>query len=138
MRPILSIDYGEKRIGLAISDELHLLAHPLKTIKNDKIVFEQILEIVKEYNVEKIIIGYPTWEKPTDIVKKIENFVKELKQFVKLDIEFVNEMYSTKIACEKLISLGKKYKKYKQKIDSYAATIILQDYLDSERQNINV
>ena len=75
MRPILSIDYGEKRIGLAISDELHLLAHPLKTIKNDKIVFEQILEIVKEYNVEKIIIGYPTWEKPTDIVKKIENFV---------------------------------------------------------------
>jgi putative Holliday junction resolvase len=134
MRPILSIDYGEKRIGLAISDELHLLAHPLKTIKNDKAVFEQILKIVKEYNIEKIIVGYPVWDKPTEIVKKIEEFVKNLKGIVKVDIEFVNEMYSTKTACEKLSSIGKKYKKYKEKLDSFAAAIILQDYLDSKQQ----
>jgi putative Holliday junction resolvase len=134
MRPILSIDYGEKRIGLAISDELHLLAHPLKTIKNDKTVFEQIFKIVKEYNIEKIIVGYPVWDKPTEIVKKIEEFVKNLKEIVKVDIEFVNEMYSTKTVCEKLSSIGKKYKKYKEKLDSFAAAIILQDYLDSKQQ----
>ncbi len=138
MKPILSIDYGEKRIGLAISDELHLLAHPLKTIKNDKTVFEQILKIVKEYNVDKIVVGYPVWDKDTDIVKKIEDFVNKLKKVVELKIEFINEMYSTKIACEKLSSLGKKYKKYKQKIDSYAAAVILQDYLDAKQQKINV
>jgi putative Holliday junction resolvase len=134
MRPILSIDYGEKRIGLAVSDELHLLAHPLKTIKNDKTVFEQIFKIVKEYNIEKIIVGYPVWDKPTEIVKKIEEFVNNLKEIVKVDIEFVNEMYSTKTACEKLASIGKKYKKYKEKLDSFAAAIILQDYLDSKQQ----
>jgi putative Holliday junction resolvase len=134
MRPILSIDYGEKRIGLAISDELHLLAHPLKTIKNDKTVFEQIFKIVKEYNIEKIIVGYPVWDKSTEIVKKIEEFVKNLKEIVKVDIEFANEMYSTKTACEKLSSIGKKYKKYKEKLDSFAASIILQDYLDSKQQ----
>jgi putative Holliday junction resolvase len=134
MRPILSIDYGEKRIGLAVSDELHLLAHPLKTIKNDKTVFEQIFKIVKEYNIEKIIVGYPVWDKPTEIVKKIEEFVNNLKEIVKVDIEFVNEMYSTKTACEKLASIGKKYKKYKEKLDSFAAAIILKYYLDSKQK----
>jgi len=133
MKPILSIDFGEKRIGLAISDELHLLAHPLKTIINNKNVFEQISKVVKEYNVEKIIVGYPVWDKPTSIVEKINDFVKNLKKHISVEIEFVNEMYSSKTACEKLSSIGKKYKKYKHKLDSYAAAIILQDYLDSKK-----
>ncbi len=133
MKPILSIDFGEKRIGLAISDELHLLAHPLKTIINNKNVFEQISKVVKEYNVEKIIVGYPVWDKPTSIVEKINDFVRNLKKHISVEIEFVNEMYSSKTACEKLSSIGKKYKKYKHKLDSYAAAIILQDYLDSKK-----
>ncbi|MCS7231354.1 MAG: Holliday junction resolvase RuvX [Elusimicrobiota bacterium] len=131
MKPIMSIDYGEVRIGIAISDELGIVAKPLKVIKNKKNVEYEILEIVKKYNVGKVIIGVPYWEHPTSIVDKIKNFIEKLRKIINVDIELVNEFYSTKIAQQKLASLGKKLKKYKKNIDSYAACVILQDYLDS-------
>lgn len=134
MKPLLSIDYGEKRIGLAISDEMLMLAHPLKVIKNTPTAVKQIVEVVKQYNVGKIIVGLPHWDKKTQIVEKIQCFINELKQMLDIEIITVNEFYSTKIAEQKVVSSGKKLKKVKDKLDSYAACVILQDYLDSIRQ----
>ncbi|MCX7940454.1 MAG: Holliday junction resolvase RuvX [Elusimicrobiota bacterium] len=130
MKPIMALDYGSKRIGVAISDELHLLAHPLETIKNDEFAIENILRLIKERNVGKIIIGFPKWDKVTPIGEEILQFSEKLKMYTDVEIEFVNEFYSSKIAVEKLVSTGKKFKKYKRKLDVYAACIILQDYLD--------
>lgn len=133
MKPIMSIDYGSKRIGLAISDELRLLAHPLGTIKNDSKAIEKIVSIVKEKNVDRVVIGIPKWDKETKIIEEIQTFAKKLKNVLDLKIEFVNEFYSSKMAIEKLLSTGKKLKKFKNKLDTYAACIILQDYLDGRK-----
>ncbi|MEN3014045.1 MAG: Holliday junction resolvase RuvX [Endomicrobiia bacterium] len=126
----MSIDYGEKRVGLALSDELKIIARPLKVLKNDKNIYKEITQLTKSYKVEKIIVGLPYWDKPTKIIKEVQSFVENLKKFLNIEIEFVNEFYSTKIAQEKLHSINKKLKKYKNKLDSLAACVILQDYLD--------
>lgn len=129
----MSIDYGSKRIGIAVSDELHLIAHPLSVIKNDKHVFDKIRDLVTKHNVGKIVVGIPEWEKESQIIPEIKQFVEKLKSLLNVEIEFVNEFYSTKIATEKIVSLGKKLKKYKHKLDSYAACVFLQEYLDINR-----
>ncbi|MCX7956755.1 MAG: Holliday junction resolvase RuvX [Endomicrobia bacterium] len=131
MRPIMSIDYGKKRIGIAISDELRMIAVPFKVLINSLGVEKEIFEIAKKRNVEKIIVGIPFWDKPSKITDEIKTFVERLKNLSKLEIELVNEFYSTKIAQEKLYSINKKLKKYKNRLDSFAACVILQDYLDS-------
>lgn len=133
MRPIMSIDYGKKRIGIAISDELRIIAAPLEVINNTLGVEKKISEIAKKHNVEKIIIGLPFWDKPSEIIEEIKVFAENLKKNLDIEIEFVNEFYSTKIAQEKLHSLNKKLKKYKNKIDSFAACVILQEYLDGNK-----
>ncbi len=131
MKPILSIDYGKARIGLAISDELYLLAHPLKVIKNTPNVLDELTEIIKNYNIGKIVVGIPYWDRPMEITEEIKSFTEKLKDKLNIEVVLVNEFYSTKIAQQKLASIGKKLKKYKKKLDTYAACIILQDYLDS-------
>lgn len=130
----MSIDYGSKRIGIAFSDELHLLAYPFCTIKNDKHALSTIAKLVKSKNVDKIVVGIPKWDKPTPVIEEIQQFVEKLKTVVDVKIEFVNEFYSSKIAIERLLSAGKKLKKFKPKLDSYAACVILQDYLDKQRE----
>ncbi len=137
MKPILSIDYGKVKIGLAISDELRLLAHPLKVIKNNPAVIDEIVDIIIKYNVEKVIVGIPYWDKPMDIVDEIKSFAEKIKSRLNIEVILVNEFYSTKIAQQKLVSIGKKLKKYKKKLDTYAACVILQDYLDTiERKEV--
>jgi len=131
MGRILAVDYGEKKVGLAVSDELGLCAHPYGVIKNTSKVINEIKDIVIKNKIQKVIVGVPHWNKPSEIISKIERFVEELKEMLEIDIELVNEIYSTKIAEEKVRSIGKKYKKVKKKIDSYAACVILQDYLEN-------
>ncbi len=130
MKRILAVDYGKKRIGLAISDELGLCAHPCGVIKNTSKAIDEIKDIVIKNKIQKVIVGVPYWDKPSEIISEIEKFVKILKEVLEIDIELINEFYSTKIAEEKVRSIGKKYKKVKKKIDSYAACVILQDYLE--------
>ncbi|MFN3550281.1 MAG: Holliday junction resolvase RuvX [Endomicrobiia bacterium] len=131
MKKILAIDYGEKKIGLAISDELGLCANPYGVIRNTKDVFKKIKEISENNKIKKILVGIPYWDKPSKIVDKIKEFVENLKKEINIEIELFNEFYSTKIAEEKICSIGKKYKKVKNKIDSYAACVILQEYLEN-------
>ncbi len=127
---ILAVDYGKRRIGLAISDELGITTKPLPVIENNENVIKKIADIVNKEKVGLIIIGFPVWDKISPIVEEIKDFVKKIRRDIKLNIELVNEFYSTKEAIEKLHSIGKKYKQVKHKIDSYSACILLERYLE--------
>ena len=92
----LGIDYGEKRIGIAISDPLFLIATPLKTVDRKKID-ENIREILERFPVKKIIIGYPlrTDGKKGKRVEVVEKFAKKIKEKFNVEIELWDERFST-------------------------------------------
>lgn len=132
MVKILAVDYGKKRLGIAVSDELELVATPLGVINNDKNLYDTILSLITKNNIKKVLVGLPQWESKSYIVDEIKTFVKNLEKKTDVEIELVNEYYSTKSAIEKLSSLGKKVKKVKHKLDTYAACEILQHYLNKK------
>lgn len=132
---ILGLDYGEKKIGAAICDELGMTAQGLTTIirKNRK-HDEGILDnLIKSYNVEKIVIGYPVRLDGSEGIQceKVNRFSAQLSKTFSLPVVKWPETLSTKEAEEILIKSGIRWKKRKEKIDKLAACLILQDYLDS-------
>ena len=132
---ILAIDYGEKRIGIAISDPLKIFAIPLKTILNNKNFWNELIEIFKKYNIVEIILGYPLKEDGTksSITLKVEEFENKLKNKIKLPVKLVDERYSSSIATEQIIESVKSKKKRRDKslIDKNAAAVILSDFLNN-------
>lgn len=131
MGRILCIDYGNKRIGLAITDELKIISSPFKTIYNNKDLLNNIINIIKDFNIEKIVLGYPFSETYKDSMISVESFKSLLEKHTNIPIEFYNEENSTIYASSFLKSIGYKQKKLKTNIDRYAAQKILQDYLNS-------
>jgi putative Holliday junction resolvase len=131
---ILGIDYGSKRLGLAVCDELGLTAQALTTItrKNRERDLEKIDAVIKEYNVEKIVVGYPLRLDGTEGIQceKVNRFVDILKSKYSLPIVKWDETLSTKEAEQILIEANMSRKKRKGVVDKLAAAIILQDYLD--------
>lgn len=133
---ILSIDYGSRRVGIAITDPLKIFAYPLKTINNDSKFWKEFLEIFNEFEIEKIILGYPLL-KSGDKSKStliVEEFQKELSKKLKdIPVELVDESYSSQKALENIMEsvTSKKKRKDKSLIDKNAASVILQEYLES-------
>ena len=134
---ILAIDFGERRIGLAIGDLENKIAAPLKTIKN--ISYESILKeislIVEEWEINQIVIGIPESYPDQNINKQITNFSKILRKKLKIDVILFNEDFSSNYAQSDLASqmkAGRKKKINKEEIDRIAATIILQSYFENE------
>lgn len=131
----LAIDYGQKKLGLAVSDETALLASAIQMarVKDDDEAVNVIKKEIQARKIDEIVIGVPSgWQNidsPQTII--VRNFIQLLKQNTNLPIHEWDETYSTKIA-EKNIS-GKQ----KQNSDSYAAAIILQEYLDYIRYEKN-
>ncbi|MFZ3055789.1 MAG: Holliday junction resolvase RuvX [Smithella sp.] len=132
---ILGLDYGEKRIGVAICDELGLTAQGLPTIirKNKKHDWEILLSLISNYKVEKIVIGYPVRLDGSEGIQceKVNRFSILLVKTFSLPVIKWPETLSTKEAEEILIKSGIHWKKRKDKIDKLAACVILQGYLDS-------
>lgn len=132
---ILGLDYGEKRIGVAICDELGLTAQGLPTIirKNKKHDLEIFANIIKNYHVEKIVIGYPVRLDGSEGIQceKVNRFAVLLNKTFALSVMKWPETLSTKEAEEILINSGVRWEKRKKKVDKLAACIILQGYLDS-------
>lgn len=130
---ILAIDYGAKRIGLAVTDPLKMFAIPFDTIPNDKHTFDKLKQIVNEKNVVKIILGNPVKENGEDslISKDIRKFKSELEKKINLTIELVDERYSSEIASKRILESvpSKKKRRDKSLIDKNAAAVILEDYL---------
>lgn len=134
MGRILAIDYGQKRVGLAVTDPLKIIASSLKTV-HSKDVIEFLKNYLKKEAVETIIIGMPKQMngKPSESVKFIIPFINKLKkEFPNIPVVEVDERFTSKMAQQTLIDAGAKKKKRQNKalLDSISATIILQSYLE--------
>ena len=137
MKRILGLDHGERRIGLALSDPLQIIAKPFKTLDllNHKNIFQTINDIVIENNIESIVVGYPlTLQNDLSIqTEKVLKFVAELKKNVSIDVFLYDERLSSNITKKSLISQGIKTGHNKDEIDKTAAAVFLQNYLDEQK-----
>lgn len=125
---ILGIDYGKKRIGLAISDESQTFARELK-ILSPKDFFKNILNLIKEEEVGKIVLGWPLnmTGKETDKTREVGKFKQRLEELVKVKVDIMDERLST--------SMAKNLPGGATDRDSLAAQIILQNYLNRQKSN---
>ncbi len=134
MTRILSVDYGDKRVGIAISDILKIIAKPYDTIENksDKFVIDKILEMANDKNVEKIIVGLPLTMKGEYSIQtdKVLDFINLLKKNTSISIEKYDERLSSLEAKKSLIKQGIKTGHNKSEVDKTAAAIFLQSYLN--------
>ena len=135
MGRIMAIDYGKKRVGLAVTDELKMIANALTTV-HSRDVFEFITEYTKEESVECIVIGEPKRfnNQASESEKYITPFVNRLKKnFKDIRIERFDERFTSKMASQTLVDAGykKKDRQRKELVDSISATIILQSYLEA-------
>ena len=133
MARALGIDYGEKRVGLALSDRLNLIASPYKTLQNisETDLISKIKKIVFEKEVKIFVIGLPLNMKGKDSAqtKKVRRF-KKLLSILELPIFYEDERFSSIIAKNSLVLQNVKTGHNKSEIDRTAAAIILQQYLD--------
>lgn len=133
MPRILAIDYGIKRTGIAVTDELQIIASGLTTIPSEiAIIF--LTDYFKKENVSKVLIGEPKQMngQPSESAPIIEKFVFDFnKTFPEMKVERVDERFTSKIAFQTMIDSGlkKKQRQNKALLDEIAATIMLQDYL---------
>ncbi len=133
MARILAIDYGTKRTGIAITDELQLIASGLTTVAtNELMVF--LGDYFASEKVELILVGEPKQKDGThsDVEVEIQKFLKKfVKTFPLLEVRRVDERYTSKMAFQTMIDSGlkKKQRRNKALIDEISATIILQEYL---------
>jgi putative Holliday junction resolvase len=135
MPRILSIDYGLKRTGLAVTDPLQIIATGLTTVETPKLI-PFLKDYFKKEAVELIIMGEPkNWDESdthaTPLVKKAVEKLK--KEFPAMPIKMVDERYTSKLASQAMIEMGlkKKQRQNKALVDEIAATIMLQEYLRS-------
>ena len=131
---ILSIDFGAKRTGLAVTDPFKIIATALDTIETPKLI-TYLKDYFSKEAVELVIIGMPTnWDdSATHATPMVENFIKEFQKiFPSIPIKTVDERYSSKLASQAMIEMGmkKKQRRDKSMIDQIAATILLQEYLN--------
>jgi putative Holliday junction resolvase len=129
---VLGIDYGEKRIGLALSDPLFTFAYSFETIVNNKKVWKVLKDIIENKKVIKVVLGFPNWERNKELVEKITKFKNEIERRFKLEVITWDEEYTSVIAQERIIQSVVKKKKRRDKglLDRNSAAIILQEYLD--------
>ncbi|RWQ72095.1 Holliday junction resolvase RuvX [Bacillus cereus] len=135
---ILGLDVGTKTVGVAISDEMGWTAQGLETIKINEerghLGFDRISELVKQYNVDKIVVGLPKNMNGTigPRGEACQQFAENLRELLQLDVVMWDERLSTMAAERLLISADVSRKKRKQVIDKMAAVVILQGFLDSK------
>jgi putative Holliday junction resolvase len=140
MNPILGVDFGGSRIGLAISDELGLLAHPLETIPAGKNAAERIAEIVRDKKIDNVVVGLPRNMDGTfgPAANKTSQFVEELRALISSKITTWDERLTTVAAHRALREAGKKTRATRGYVDQVAAQMILQGYLDRQQETTRV
>ena len=133
MGRILAIDYGTKRTGIAITDELQLIASGLTTVSTNELI-PFLRQYFIEEKVELVLVGEPKQKDgtPSDVEEFIQKFLKKFSNiFPLLEVKRVDERYTSKMAFQTMIDSGlkKKQRRNKALIDEISATIILQEYL---------
>ena len=137
MGRILSIDYGKKRTGIAVTDTLKLIANGLCTVETSTLL-DFLADYMKKEDVERIVVGLPkqTNGEPSENMKRIEPFVNRLKKlYPNLPIEYFDERFTSVLAHQAMLDGGLKKKQRQDKglVDEISATIILQGYMESKR-----
>lgn len=135
MGRILSIDYGRKRTGLAVTDPLKIIANGLTTVSTH-LLWDYLNDYISREQVERIVIGKPmqTNGQPSENLARVEAFVNRWrKNHPELPIEYVDERFTSVLAHQAMIDGGlkKKARQDKALVDEISATIILQSYMQS-------
>ena len=140
MARILSIDYGQKRTGIAVTDPLQIIANGVTTVPS-----EQIIDFLRTYlqteQVETIVVGLPKQmnNEPSENMRRIKPFVQKLKAtFPDIPIVYFDERFTSTLAHRTMLEGGmkKKERQNKAKVDEISAVIILQGYLESKKQHL--
>lgn len=133
MARILSIDYGKKRTGIAVTDPLQIIANGLATVSTSEL-FDYLKDYLSREQVERIIIGRPlqTNGQPSENLQRVEQFVNRWrKEMPDVPVEYVDERFTSVLAHQAMIDGGlrKKARQDKALVDKISATIMLEDYL---------
>jgi putative Holliday junction resolvase len=131
-RRILGVDFGRVRIGIAVSDELGLLAHPVKTIPASRDAAKQIEEIAREKNVERVVIGLPRHMNGSvgEAAGEVLAFAEKLRKLLPCEVLTWDERLTTMAAHRALRDGGRTTRDSRNVVDQVAAQMILQGYLD--------
>jgi len=134
-RRILALDAGGRRIGVAVSDELHMIATPVETVDLQRGGWKRLLQLVEQYDPELIVVGLPTGlsgrEGPQ--AQATRRFAEKVRDETGRPTRFHDERLTSFMAEQALIEAGRKPKQRKSQIDAVAAALILQSYLDTSR-----
>ena len=138
---IMGLDYGDKTVGVAISDEMLLTAQPKETIKRERAgklrqTYARIEELIREYDVEKVVVGLPKKmdNEEGDRCEKSREFGEQLERRTGLEVIYQDERLTTMAADAVLEEGGVRKENRKEYIDKLAASLILQGYLDGLNQ----
>jgi putative pre-16S rRNA nuclease len=137
MKPILALDFGRARIGVAISDQLQLLAHPLETIPTSEQAASRIAEIVRERKIDHVVAGMPRQMNGEmgPAATEVLQFMEKLRAILPCPVVSWDERLTTAAAHRALRDAGKKTRHTRHYVDQVAAQMILQSYLDRRAQN---
>jgi len=140
MARLLSIDYGKKRTGIAVSDPLQIIANGLTTVETTGL-FDFLANYLQKEEVSCIVVGLPRQmnNEPSENMKRIEPFVNRLRKlYPHIEVEYFDERFSSKMAQQTMIDGGvkKKDRQNKALVDEISATIILQGYMESKRMRL--
>lgn len=139
MARILSIDYGKKRTGLAVSDPLQLIAGGLATVVTSEL-FDYLQRYVAVEDVERIVIGEPRQVNgmPSENMERVRQFVNRWRRTMpQIPIEYYDERFTSVLAHQAMLQVGlkKKARQDKALVDEISATILLEDYMRSVKKN---
>jgi len=139
---VMGIDYGDARIGVAVSDALGMMAHPLETI-DCRAGMDPVLrvgELVRRRGIEVLVIGMPYQSDGAEgpAAKKVRNFMKKLAGVLpaEVEVETIDERFSTVEAQRQLHGVGKRVRKSRKVIDQAAAVVILQEWMDMRQGDV--
>lgn len=133
---IMAIDFGMKRVGIALSDPLRIIASPYCVLENNDRLLDSIAKIVEEQSVSEIVLGYPVREDGSDThaTKPVRLFKEQLEKRFTRKITLIDERYSSQIAQERIRESVQKKMKRRNKglLDMNAAAVILEDYMKNQ------
>ena len=140
MARILAIDYGKKRTGLAVTDELQIIANGLTTVATTSLE-AYLLDYVKREPVERIVVGLPKQmnNTPSENMCRIAPFVNRLRNILpEIPVEYHDERFTSVLAHQAILAsgIGKMARRNKELVDEVSATIILQSFMESRRMRM--
>lgn len=137
MGKILAIDFGKKRIGLAITDSEKIIASPLKTVAN-KDIFSFLKKFLINEDIECIVLGDPKTKRnhQNELIKDLEKFHNKIKNKFKIPVHFIDERFTSKIAYRIILASNIKKMKRRDKslVDKVSASLILETYLKKTKK----